>query len=165
MGSLSRRSPHAQLEAMRRHWPDFYAKKEANGLLWWYGPLQPQALRYLIEIYWRPGVLDRPWVIIDKPAIMPIAGKEYEDIPHLIFNEANPERSALCLFDPEGNEWRDSDLIAETTVWWAAEWLNYYELWHVTGEWLAPSVGFESVGHMKAVEEQALREAAEHVHR
>ena len=35
---------------------------------------------------------------------------------------------------------------------WTAEWLIYYELWHLTGEWLAPGVGYESVARMTAAE-------------
>ena len=149
---------------MKSRWPDFHGMKASNGLLCWYGPLKPDALQYFVEIYWHPKLLDRPYVIIDKPAIRPLTGRTYEDIPHLIYVPSNPARSRLCLFDPDGNEWCESDLIAETTVYWAAEWLHYYELWHVTGEWLAPSVGYESVGHMRAAEAEALMVAATDVH-
>lgn len=45
------------------------------------------------------------------------------------------QRSALCLFDPDTGEWDNTNLIADTTVVWASEWLHHYELWHVTGEW------------------------------
>ncbi len=165
MTTSNRRSPHAQQEAMYRLWPDFDGLKAPNGLLCWYGPLRPKAQKYFVEIYWHPKLLDRPHVIIAEPAIKPIAENEYENIPHLIFKSTDPQRSALCLFDPDGNEWTPCDLIAETTVCWTAEWLIYYELWHLTGEWLAPSVGYESVGHiMKAVEAETLEKAAEYVH-
>lgn len=154
-----RRSSHAQLLAMQSQWPDFVGERRSNGLLSWYGPLKPQLQRYLVEVYWQPGTFDRPYVIIDKPAIKPIEGKDFEDIPHLLYNEDKPIRSPLCLFDPDGNEWSESDLIAETTIHWAAEWLNYYELWHLFGEWLGPSVGYESFGQMKTEQAQALKEA------
>src|SRR3546814_5456043 len=87
---------------------------------------------------------DLPYVMITDPPIEPRPGGTYDQIPHLMFDSDNPIKSGLCLFDPDGREWSDADLIAETTVKWASEWLHYYELWHLTGEWLGPSVGYES---------------------
>lgn len=161
---VKRRSAHAQLEAMRRLWPDFEGQKKESGLLVWRGPLMPKAQIYAIAIFWHPGHFTRPYVVVIDPPIRPRPGGAYEEIPHLIFYAQNPERSALCLYDPDGNEWSEADLIAETTVNWAAEWLAYYELWHLTGEWLAPSVGYESVAHIKAAEAKAVREVTKDVH-
>ena len=59
---------------------------------------------------------------------------------------------------------RDAALISETTVKWASEWLHYYELWHLTGEWLAPSVGYESVAQMNAIEAESIRAVVADVH-
>src|SRR3546814_13662114 len=83
---------------------------------------------------------------------------------HLRFESDNPMKSVLFLFDPDGREWSDADLIAETTVKWASEWLHYYELWHLTGEWLGPSVGYESVAQMTAAEAESVRAAVADVH-
>jgi hypothetical protein len=58
---------------------------------------------------------------------------------------------------PAGREWTPADLLAETTIPWAAEWLHFYELWHLCGEWLGPGVGHESIGHLRAEEACALR--------
>jgi hypothetical protein len=41
----------------------------------------------------------------------------------------------LCLFSPELREWDIDDLIADTTIFWAAEWLYFYEGWLVTKKW------------------------------
>ncbi len=152
-----RRSPHAQIVAMQELWPGFTGRKFGDGTLAWVGLLQPQAQVYVIEAYWNPRVLDRPYVIVADPAIEPRQGMDYADIPHLMFNDKEPTRSGLCLFDSDGREWTPADLIAETTILWASEWLHYYELWHLIGEWLAPGVGYESVAEMRAVEAQALR--------
>lgn len=92
--------------------------------------------------------------------LAPRPGGRFEEIPHLIFDRKKPENSGLCLFDPEGNEWTEADLIADTTIHWTAEWLNYYELWHLTGEWLAPRVGYESIAQMDAAEARTIRELA-----
>lgn len=153
----SRRSPHAQMEAMRELWPGFWGEKFGDGTLGWVGQLQPQAQPYVIEIFWNLRVFDRPFVIVAEPAIKPRAGLAYADIPHLLFNQKEPARSGLCLFDPDGREWTPADLIAETTIYWAAEWLHYYELWHLTGEWLAPGVGSQNVDSLRSEQARALR--------
>jgi hypothetical protein len=45
-----------------------------------------------------------------------------------------------------------------------AEWLAYYELWHLTGDWLAPGVGYESVARMHAAEARIVKEVLADVH-
>lgn len=159
-----RRSSNAQLEAMRRHWPDFTGAKLGDGTLVWRGPLRPKAQLYTIFIFWHPVTMSLPYVIIENPPLRPRAGTVFAEIPHLIFNAEKPVKSGLCLFDPEGREWTPANLIAETTVLWTAEWLVYYELWHMTGEWLAPSVGYESVARMAAAEANAVRAVLADVH-
>ena len=99
-----------------------------------------------------------PYVMVADPLLQPRPGGTFAEIPHLIFDEEEPTWSGLCLFDPQGGEWSAARLIAETTIPWAAEWLAYYELWHLSGEWLAPGVGYESVAQMAAAEAQIVRE-------
>lgn len=153
----ARRSAHAQMAAMQNTWPAFVGQKYGDGTMAWAGVLQPKARCYVVEVYWNPRVFDRPYVIVADPPIEPRPGTDYVDIPHLMFNDAEHTRSGLCLFDPEGQEWTPADLIAETTIPWTSEWLHYYELWHLFGEWLGPGVGHESVGEMRAAEARALR--------
>ena len=157
-----RRTHHAQLEAMRRDWPSFHGLRFGDGTVAWVGLLQPQAQPYTIEVFWNSRILDRPYVIVADPPIAPRPGLAYEDIPHLMFNAKKPTRSGLCLFDPAGREWTPADLIAESTIPWAAEWLHFYELWHLSGEWLGPGVGHESIGQMRAEEARALRSMIDH---
>ncbi|MBO6560477.1 MAG: hypothetical protein JJ959_08070 [Nisaea sp.] len=159
-----RRSPASQLAAMRRLWPDFTGQKLPDGTLAWAGPLRPKAQLYSISLFWKPGEMSLPYVFVDSPPLAPRPGGEFAEIPHLIFYEEEPTRSGLCLFDPEGREWSPSDLIAETTIYWAAEWLAYYELWHLTGDWLAPGVGYESVARMHASEVETIKEVLADVH-
>lgn len=153
-----RRSSHAQMAAMQSRWPGFNGHKFGDGTLLWIGLLQPQAQPYSIEIFWNPKILDRPYVVIAEPTIRPRTGTEFAEIPHLMFYAAEPTRSGLCLFDPAGREWTPAELIAETTICWAAEWSHYYELWHLTGEWLAPGVGYESVAQLRGGQARALRD-------
>jgi hypothetical protein len=51
-------------------------------------------------------------------------------IPHRYGNKE------LCLHYPEYNEWKYSDMWADTIVPWTCLWLYYFELWIATGEWL-----------------------------
>jgi hypothetical protein len=152
-----RRSHHAQLEAMRRDWPSFHGLRFGDGTVAWIGEVQPQAQLYTIEVFWNLRILDRPYVVVADPPITPSMGLTYEHIPHLMFNAKEPMRSGLCLFDSDGREWTPADLIAESIILWAAEWLLYYELWHLCGEWLGPGVGHESIGRMRAEEARAVR--------
>ncbi len=119
---------------------------------------------YAVSLFWKPGAMSLPYVMVDDPPLAPRPGGTFAEIPHLIFHAEEPTRSGLCLFDPEGREWSPADLIAETTIYWAAEWLAYYELWHMTGEWLAPSVGYESVVRIHAAEAQSVKEVLADVH-
>jgi hypothetical protein len=152
------RSPDAQLKAMATQWPDFEGKKLGDGTLTWHGPLRPKARFYGIGLFWRPGVMSLPYVMVVDPPLQPRPGGTFAEIPHLIFDADDPVRSGLCLFDPAGGEWSGARLIADTTIHWTAEWLAYYELWHLTGEWLAPGVGHESIARMHESDAQIIRE-------
>ena len=92
----------------------------------------------------------RPHVILLDPPLRPRKGGKFEEIPHLMFYSEHPELSALCLFDPEGREWSNKLLIADTTMRWAAEWLMYYELWHFDGVWRGGGVGPENIAEARA---------------
>lgn len=159
----TRRSPHAQMIAMKEKYPSFDGKKDAQGTLSWIGILRPKSVNYSIAILWHPK-LSLPYVRIIDPPLKPRSEEGFENIPHLIYDQENPQQSGLCLFDPEGHEWSNVDLIAETTIPWTAEWLLYYELWHLTGDWLAPSVGYESIADLKSSEAKAIREAISNVY-
>lgn len=158
------RSPAAQLTAMRRQWPDLAGRRMGDGTLVWRGPLRPKAQLYTIFICWQPLAMSLPYVIVDDPPLRPRSDGAFEEIPHLIYYADKPAQSGLCLFDPQGGEWSAADLIADTTVFWTAEWLTYYELWHMTGEWLAPGVGYESVAQMMRAEADAVKAVLEDVH-
>lgn len=159
-----RRSPDAHLAAMRCVWPDFTGKKLPDETLWWQGPPRPKARLYIVSLFWKPGAMSLPYVLVTDPPLAPRPGGTFAEIPHLIFHAEEPFNSGLCLFDPEGREWSPADLIAETTIYWTAEWLAYYEIWHMTGEWPAPGVGYESVARMHATDARTVKEVLADVH-
>ena len=144
----SKRSPQAQANAMAARWHDFELRKTPDGTMIWRGFLRPKMKVYEVAVLWNASTMSLPWVSVVNPKIKPRSGTDYNAIPHLLFDSKDPEWSGLCLFDPAGTEWDPSLLIADTTIIWASEWLLYYELWHLTGKWLGPSVGPESVAAM-----------------
>jgi len=139
------RSAAAQVNRMAMRWPDFeFSQDPITGTLRWKGPLRGFQRFYTIGIFYNPAVFDRPYVYLITPSLAPREGRTYAEIPHLIYDAENPESSGLCLFDPQGKEWSEGMLIADTTLPWAAKWLYYYELWHYDGTWRGGGVGPES---------------------
>jgi hypothetical protein len=75
-------------------------------------------------------------VRILSPKLVPrFDAPEEAPLPHVFFDKEDLSLSPLCLFDPMTNEWTHDDLIARTTVPWAADWLACYEGWAATGRW------------------------------
>ncbi len=62
---------------------------------------------------------------------------DYEEgpIPQVYWDDQDLEHPVLCLFSLEGQEWNLDDLVAETTIYWAARWLYFYEGWLATKMW------------------------------
>jgi len=140
------RTPHAQVQRMRLRHPSFRIEVK-NDLCIWTGSVTPVQARYRICVIWDFIRQTAPYVSLIEPEIAPPEEGRWEDIPHLWYDEETPQNSGLCLFDPDGKEWDRTMLIADYTIPWACEWIKYYELWHLTGEWLGPSAkGPESVG-------------------
>lgn len=67
-----------------------------------------------------------PRVYITEPVIEP--SSKYH-----IYSEGH-----LCLYDYRESPWSEKMMIHETIIPWTAEWIVFYELWEITGEWLGP---------------------------
>ena len=52
-------------------------------------------------------------------------------LPHVYSNELKH----ICLYGKEGESWSSEKSIVSTIVPWASEWLYYYELWLIDGQW------------------------------
>lgn len=148
MRSFSRKKPcswELQVKMMAQHWPGFqFFPSVTNDYLLWKGTLRPLQKTYTVGVLFKPAMIDRPYVYLIDPPLRPRDSGTYKEIPHLIYNEGDPEFSGLCLFDPARKEWSDHMLIAKTTVPWASKWLYYYELWHYDGKWRGGGIGPES---------------------
>jgi hypothetical protein len=88
----------------------------------------PASCAYAVRLSYRCG--RRPDVTVIDPALQLRRGAA--KLPHVYKDDV------LCLNFP--GEWRDDMLLAHTVVPWISEWLVYYELWLVTGDWLGGGV-------------------------
>jgi hypothetical protein len=133
-----------QVHVMRRLWPQFAVTERSDDHVVWIGPLVGIERPYKLVVEFglpRDPVTDDmfrrfPVVRVLSPALEPNFDAEEEaPLPHVYFNQYDLTLSALCLFDPDKNEWSHNDFIARTTIPWAADWLACYECWLATGRW------------------------------
>lgn len=129
---------------MRRRWPQFSVSEETAGKAVWFGPLvgveRPYNLivEYGLPVTARSNEMFRrfPVVRVLSPRLqLRFDAAEEAPLPHVFFEEPDLTLSPLCLFDPAADEWTHRDLIALTTIPWAADWLACYEGWLATGKW------------------------------
>lgn len=88
---------------------------------------------YTIRIEYSIGNAPKVWLI--APEMERVDGK----LPHHIY-KADKDREGhqrLCVYYPRFYEWDGRCmLLSETFVPWIITWLNTYEYWQVTGEWV-----------------------------
>jgi hypothetical protein len=100
----------------------FLKCKIENGTLICTGELQPENCdKYKIRIEFREGFM--PNVFIVSPFITP------KSEIHMY------SEGCLCLFYPKEFKWMNTTKIADFTIPWIVEWILFYELWKVTGQW------------------------------
>jgi len=120
--------PLQQIAPMARAFPfpGFAWRANAQGGLTWTGYLQPtpESPLYVVRIVHNPQ--EQPRVYVDSHRFD-------RSCRHLYWDDT------LCLYWPQQWWWTPGEALPETIVAWAALWLYFYELWQVTGEWLAPS--------------------------
>jgi hypothetical protein len=139
------KSIEQQIRAMAAQWPEFKLTEHDHGdqSASWEGVLAPDKRKHLVRVRYRvPMVLEnislrdaQPRVQVITPLLERHPDYEEGPIPHVYKSEATPDLPYLCLFSVELRQWDINDLIAETTIFWAAEWLYFYEGWLVTKKW------------------------------
>lgn len=133
------------VEAVRQKFPQLRTIVEKPWCVIWEGTLMGFDQPYKVQIFWTrwspwddmslSGRVPRVYVM-DPP--LEDRDETYEGmVPHLY--ERASGKPFLCLYDPEEEGWEDNERsIADTIIPWASSWLATYELWRVTGKWLAP---------------------------
>jgi hypothetical protein len=132
-----------QILAMAAQWPEFAIIKRTETSATWEGPLAPDGRQHLVRVHYRvPFVLEnisvknaQPRVQVIAPRLEPHVDYELGPIPHVYVNPIDKTLPFLCLFSPEFQQWSCRDLIADTTIFWAYEWLWFYEGWLAIGKW------------------------------
>lgn len=131
-----------QVEQMRILQPNFHIRKKRRkrtkkvstfkvssfNKAVWIGDVRPTPLSrsYTIKIEYE--YLSAPRVTVLGPKLKLAEGAKR--LPH-IYNSGD-----LCLYTPAKGEWHSGLSIASTIVPWISEWLYYYEIWLITGDWM-----------------------------
>ncbi|WP_234896580.1 hypothetical protein [Sinorhizobium meliloti] len=122
-----------QVVSMRATWPSFGNQMVSEDAVVWRGPLKPLMRTYDIAITYRTDyVISGPRVRVISPPSTRLPDNPEGSLPHVYNRDRDP---FMCLFDPAKHEWSGWDLISETTVPWAIDWLACYEFWLMTGIW------------------------------
>lgn len=131
---MKRLNPRARIVAeigqLNRYFPSGRVINETMNSLIWEVRLQPTELSriYTIKLKYRVG--ESPKVFVTNP--FPLERYPGKDLLEHVYSTAKQE---LCLYMNGTGEWTSQKIIAKTIIPWAAEWLQFYELWLATGEW------------------------------
>jgi hypothetical protein len=124
-----------QIAAMQSYFPQFQFRRAKRGhhRPTWIGTLQPteKSPEYVVKVTYSYSPDEYPKVWVVSPPIDPSSRHLYRD-------------GSLCLHYPKDWDWRPQEYLAKTIIPWTAEWLAFYEIWRLTGEWYgeeAPHTG------------------------
>lgn len=125
-----------QIKFLAEDFPNGEVKSQTLRRLKWEMDIvpSPNSSTYRIRIDYTIGA--SPKVFVIRPAVLRKA-EGATVLPHVF----DPEKQQLCLYYSRFGEWDASMFLSRTIVPWASEWLNFYELWVITGEWLGEGIG------------------------
>ena len=125
-----------QVRVLANEFPNGVVKSQTLRYLVWEMDIipTPNSYSYRIRIDYTIGSAPATYVI--EPTILSKA-EGSNSLPHVFDNE----KQQLCLYYGRIGEWTSSMFLAKKIVPWAAEWLFFYEIWVITGEWLGEGVG------------------------
>ena len=110
---------------LKRLFPQSRVHIQSSCLIW-EGRIIPTELSqaYTVRLSYKLG--KSPRINVLDPELMAPEGKS---LPHIYPGKR------LCLHYPGNGDWCGDMLLSETIVPWISEWLYFYEIWLVTGEW------------------------------
>lgn len=113
-----------------------------NNCLFWQQKVKPTELskEYTITLVYDGKF---PKVYLLNQGIMKKKDEKIKHCLHSKYIDDNNEYVEICLFYPEYKEWTRDMFIADTIIPWAIEWLYYFELWRLTGQWLGGGIEHE----------------------
>lgn len=118
-----------QLINLRKVFPTSVGKINSGRIQWCYDAFQtsPVSHMYRIEIEGRLGIKPAVWLsggAINKSNI--------RKIPHKYDIDLDDLRVKICL---DRFDWKPYQLYVSSYIPWAMEWIIFFEIWCVTGEW------------------------------
>lgn len=147
-----------QISDMAEILPNWICERIDERTASWEGVLRPYKSEYLVRIeHTVPLVIEYQSLLWSQPLIEVLEPrlqrqKDAEDgpLPHVYWTHPRVDRPGpfLCVFDAEAREWTLSDPLSKTTVPFALNWLQSYEVWLATKKWLGLGrhVGKEPTG-------------------
>jgi hypothetical protein len=132
-----------QERRLRELYPDFRSVLHTDWIGVWEGPLLPIMQTWRIRILYFSQRDFGDWFLANRyvtvTVLDPPVGRDPrgtgEPPPHVYRLGYPPDFPALCLYDPAAGEWSPEAYIAETIIPWTIEWLYWFEVWLLTGEW------------------------------
>ena len=114
-----------QLVSLKKLFPNSVGEVK-QGVLQWsnYFTPTPMSDKYKIKLTLKEK--STPKVYVVEPVLNIPEGKR---LPHVY------PGNRLCLYAPHYKQWDANLYLVDTIIPWISEWLFYYELWLVTGEW------------------------------
>lgn len=129
---LEDKSISQQIAALRVKYPHFISSFDSHTGLIIKGTLQPTARSDVYHFEMKYSINSSPELKITSPQL--IKNSKGDSIPHLYSG------MKLCLYYPKYREFKRTDYLCDTIIPWASLWLYYYEVWHLTGEWLGGGI-------------------------
>lgn len=125
----------AQLSILAKYYPNGVVKTQTPHRLVWETDIvpTPNSVTYRIRIDYH--INHSPKVYVIEPPIL-ARPEGVEELPHVF----NTEKQQICLYYGRLGEWDSTKFLAREIVPWASEWLMFYELWLITGEWLGEGI-------------------------
>ncbi|MCY4161303.1 MAG: hypothetical protein OXE77_05500 [Flavobacteriaceae bacterium] len=114
------RADFPNVKIIKRTWDGFHIKIQIQPT--------PISQKYCISILYEKNERVKVFVINKRLKIAPNRKK----LPHIY----DSEKQQLCLYSPSKKEWNGFKPIADTIIPWTSEWLFFYELWLIEGQWL-----------------------------
>jgi len=125
----------AQISILAKYYPNGVVKSQTLRRLVWENDIipTPNSTTYRIRIDYT--INQKPNVYVIDPSVL--ARPEGKDKLKHVYDT---EKQQLCLYYAPFGEWDSTMFLAHKIVPWAAEWLLFYELWLITGEWLGEGI-------------------------
>lgn len=125
----------AQISILAKYYPNGVVKTQTLRRLVWECDIipTPNSVTYRIRIDYT--INQTPNVYVIEPPVL-----DRPEGAEMLKHVYSTEKQQICLYYGPFGEWDSTMFLAQKIVPWAAEWLLFYELWVITGEWLGEGI-------------------------